>query len=289
MKDKNIAGILALFLGGFGVHQFYLNKPGLGIAHFIPVMASRSFFVIMMSYMFAWATAISLFTMDQRTFDKKYNKGESSERNRRRETDFDRRRRDDDRRERWEERQRRREEYEYRRREPRGTSDRRTQRPKPKPTPKKRAKANPYKQSGITKFKEYDYSGAIEDFVKSLEIAPEDIATHFNIACAYSLNENADKAFEHLDKAVRLGFKEFKKIKEHDALAYLRIQDEFEDFEANGFMLKTKASENELPKEDLLSTTPDLLDQLKKLGELKEKGLLTEQEFAAQKEKLLKR
>lgn len=33
MKDKNVAGILALFLGAFGVHRFYLGQTGLGILY----------------------------------------------------------------------------------------------------------------------------------------------------------------------------------------------------------------------------------------------------------------
>ena len=56
-----------------------------------------------------------------------------------------------------------------------------------KPRPRKRP--NPYKKSGVEKYKEYEYEGAIEDFKKALEIDPKDIPTHFNIACAYSLTE----------------------------------------------------------------------------------------------------
>lgn len=285
MKDKNIAGILALFLGGFGIHQFYLNQAGLGIAHFFFVWNPRLW---MVSWLFAWATAISLFTMDQEKFDRKYNKRYADRRYRDRDTDFERRKRDY-REEKYEERRRQREEEARRRRQ--RTEKRRFDYERAKQSPKpKRAKANPYKQSGIAKFKDYDYEGAIEDFKESLKIAPDDIATHFNLACAYSLNEEADKSFEHLDKAVSLGFKDVKKIKEHDALAYIRIQDEFEDFENNNFRLRTQNTQKAAePKEDLLSTTPDLLDQLKKLGELREKGLLTEAEFKAEKEKLLKK
>ena len=164
--------------------------------------------------------------------------------------------------------------------------------PRPQTTPAKpQVQPNPYKQSGIQKYKDYDYDGAIIDFKKALEIAPTDIATHFNLACAYSLNEEAERSFFHLDKAVSLGFKETSKIKEHDALAYLRIQREFDNFEENNFRLPAKAAtfeKKEASQEDLLSTQPDLLDQLKKLGELKEKGLLTEDEFTAQKRKLLR-
>ncbi len=31
MKSKTTAVLLCFFLGGFGVHWFYLNRPGLGI------------------------------------------------------------------------------------------------------------------------------------------------------------------------------------------------------------------------------------------------------------------
>ena len=32
-KDKTAAIVLALFLGGFGAHKFYLDKPGVGVAY----------------------------------------------------------------------------------------------------------------------------------------------------------------------------------------------------------------------------------------------------------------
>ena len=46
----------------------------------------------------------------------------------------------------------------------------------------------------------------------------------YNLACAYSLNEQPEKSFFHLDQAVANGFNDFQMIKEKDDLAYLRIQ-----------------------------------------------------------------
>lgn len=158
---------------------------------------------------------------------------------------------------------------------------RRAERPK-RPTSRK-PKNNPYKKSGMAKYKEYDYKGAIEDFEKSLAVDDSDVATHFNIACSYSIMENKDKAFFHLSKAVEFGFSDFEKIKTHDALAYLRIQDEFEMFVQNNYKLKPgSASQGEK-----INQNNDLLEQLNKLAELREKGLLTEEEFVAQKRRLL--
>jgi len=143
-------------------------------------------------------------------------------------------------------------------------------------------KKNPLKNSGLAKFKEYDYDGAIEDFNKALTISPDDIALHFNLAAAYSLTEDKDKSFMHLDKAVALGFKDFDRISSHDALAYLRIQPEFDDFKANGYRMKAGEIKKKNPGLDA-----NLLEQLNRLQDLRERGVLTEAEFEVQKGKLL--
>lgn len=155
--------------------------------------------------------------------------------------------------------------------------------PRPKRKPRSSSKANPYKNSGVKKFKDYDYEGAIEDFEKALQINEDDISVHFNLACAYSLMEDKNKSMYHLDNAVSLGFKDLEKIKTHDALAYLRIQDEFEAFQQNNYRLsgsQAKTMENS-------GQNTELLEQLQKLAELRQKGLLTEEEFVLQKKKLL--
>lgn len=150
-------------------------------------------------------------------------------------------------------------------------------------------KRNPFKKSGIAKFKEYDYSGAILDFEKALTINPEDIAVHFNLAASYSLMEDKDKAFKSLDKAVEYGFKDFEKINSHDALAYLRIQPEYEAFKNNGYQLGGSPSNGgpQVKKEEA-GIDPNLLEQLKRLQDLREKGVLTEEEFVIQKKKILR-
>ena len=277
MKEKNVAGILALFLGGFGVHRFYLGQTGLGVFYLI-------FCWLPLIWILGLIDAIVFFSMDKEAFDLKYNRN-YYQLTRKRDTDFDRHQRYR------EERERRRQSREYdrddRRRDERSDNQQEEYR-RPQPRPAAIPKPNPYKNSGIRKYKEYDYDGAVADFQKALEIDEKDVAVHFNIACAYSLNENVEKAFFHLDRAVALGFDDFKRIKEHDALAYIRIQDQFEEFEQNGFRLTMQL---EAPKENLLDAVPsestDLLEQLKKLGELREKGLLTEEEFVAQKKRLL--
>ncbi len=273
MKEKNVAGILALFLGGFGVHRFYLGQTGLGIFYLL-------FFWFPVMWIVGLIDAIAFFSMDSEDFDRKYNREYFFRQELRREREKNRYR-PANRRAEYERR------YETRRQRPQRQDTRR------QPT---RKRNNPHKAAGVAKFKDYDYDGAIEEFNKALEVEPRDIATHFNIACAYSINEEADKAFFHLDQAVANGFTDFERIREHDKLAFLRIQDEYDAFEANGFRLEKPAGEEAKPEDNASASKQEeetvedhshILEQLKKLGDLREKGLLTEEEFSHQKKKLL--
>lgn len=158
------------------------------------------------------------------------------------------------------------------------------------------SKSNPFKKSGITKYKDFDLDGAIADFEQGLAISEGDVALHWNIAAAYSLTEQKDKAFFHLNRAVELGFNDFEKIQTHDDLAYLRIQPEFDDFKANGYKLDAKQARQsrESKRLDAAEQTENLTDdillsQLNKLAELRKKGLLSEQEFVTERKKLLRR
>ena len=130
--------------------------------------------------------------MDRDDFDYKYNRQKLYPDHRRYDTDFsreDRRRFRDEQRVLREQRRRQRQQQvrEYNQR----------QRPQRKNTPPPMAsrRNNPYKVSGVQKYKEFDFDGAIEDFKKALAVNPTDIAVHFNLACSYSLNEEKENAF----------------------------------------------------------------------------------------------
>ncbi len=264
MKDKTTAGLLAIFLGGLGVHRFYLGQTGLGFFHLI-------FCWFPVSWLVGFITGLVILTMDEDKFNLKYNPEHF----------------------RIVKRGNRREEREVRRDERRRPQEPQRRNNAPVRQPMNQDKQQQLKKSGIDKYKDYDYQGAIEEFKKALTLDPNDISIHFNLACTYSLNEEADKALDHLDRAVTLGFTDFKRIKEHDALAFVRIQDAFDEFEANGFRLKQAIPQKQTAQTQAQSTqepTEDhspILEQLQKLNELKLKGLLTEEEFATQKNKLM--
>ncbi|MEO1513957.1 MAG: NINE protein [Bacteroidota bacterium] len=276
MKDKTAAALLAFFLGFLGVHRFYLKQPGLGILYFILMFVGISFLLSFIDF-------IVFLSMDREVFDVKYNR-EFVRSDGRRNYGSGYERREYQRRE-YSGRFQREQMPEYRRPPAREPERRRPTRETP---PKPAARQNPYKRSGIEKYKDFNYDGAIQDFKKALAIDSKDKATHFNIACAYSLNEMADESFFHLSRAVENGFLDFDRIRSHDALAFLRIQDEWDGFVKRGYRLTAAAP----PREPAAPTAPslsnkDLLEQLRQLGELRDKGLLTLEEFEVQKKKLL--
>jgi len=257
MKNKTVAAVFAFFLGSFGVHRFYLGQTGMGILYLLLSLTG-------IASILGVIDAIVFLSMDNAVFDAKYNgkRGYGHE---------DTRQRQQDRR------------YEASRQNRNRNRD--YSQPPSARANRRAPKHNPHKDSGIAKYKDYDFEASIVDFNKALAVNPSDVAVHFNIACAYSITENAEKAFHHLSKAVELGFSDFEKIQEHDALAYIRIQDEYNTFAKNGYRLQSIKKETATPAPEI---SEDLLEQIKRLGELREKGFLTQEEFLAQKRKLLR-
>jgi len=259
MKDKNIAAILAIFLGMFGAHRFYLGQIKLGILYCLLSLVGISVLLMIIDF-------FVFLIMDKEVFDLKYNR-KFVELQRRQDSEYGRY--DYDRNRRNPRRQSRQRDYDYReRRSKKRTAD---------------LNMNPYKASGIQRYKEYEYEEAIEDFEKVLETEPNDISVHFNLACANSLLEQKDASYFHLNRAIELGFKDYHRIRNHDALAYLRTQPEYEELENR--VMNPTASRKQAPESGV--PLPDLLEQIKQLGTLRDQGLLTEEEFAVQKKKLL--
>lgn len=66
MKNRVSAILLALFLGGFGIHKFYLNKITAGILYLI-------FFWTFIPSILALIDLIILICLSDEDFNKKYN------------------------------------------------------------------------------------------------------------------------------------------------------------------------------------------------------------------------
>lgn len=262
MKSKIAAGVLAFFAGGFGIHRFYLGEIGKGILYAI-------FFWTGIPFLIAFIDAIIFLTMDDEDFNYKYNPQMYRQGNHNvninintdgRRTNVHQQSRSD---------------YTYEQQRPKREQAR----------SRSTNSSNPYRDAGTQKYKDYDFKGAIQAYQKSLRIRQNDPQINFNLSCLYSLEEDARSAFLHLQKAVEQGYNNYDKIRTHDHLAFLRTQPEFEQFVRSGYTfqaaLAAKAPEP-------MELTDDVVAKLERLANLKEKGILTEDEFQMQKAKLLR-
>jgi len=274
MKSKFVAAALAFFLGIFGVHRFYLGNRFLGVVYFIMFMVgmiitvNADFPAIMFPALLGFIDAVLLAVMPAEEFDERYNakylKSPSSGN--------------------WNE-------ASVKKQAPTRST---------RQAPQKRGQETlmDYKKAGIEAFRSHDYDNAIEAFEQALDLRFEDPALHFNLACCYSLMEDETKAYDHLEHAVAFGFNDKSKIHDHDALAFLRSRKDFDAFEKNGY----RKPEEQTPPPAVIKPEPvampsesatgleqlDLLEQISQLGKLRDLGVLTEEEFAEQKQKLLR-
>jgi TM2 domain-containing membrane protein YozV len=67
MKTKTTAAVLAFFLGGLGVHRFYLGQTGLGLVYLF-------FCWTLIPAIVAFIDFIVFLAMDVKAFDAKYNR-----------------------------------------------------------------------------------------------------------------------------------------------------------------------------------------------------------------------
>jgi tetratricopeptide (TPR) repeat protein len=272
MKKKNVAGFLALIFGFFGVHRFYLGQRAFGILYMIiaffaiVITAEEGVPFVLAPAILALVDAVLFFAMPREDFDRRYNK------------DKDRH---------W-----------Y------GRHYQNTDR-FPAPNRRRRVHQSEFeivKRRGIQNFRDYCFEAAAEDFEQALSLEPENAAIHYNLAATYSMLEDEQLAFQHLEEAVEYGFDQVEKIHNHDALAFLRSRPAFQAFVDNGYRLPVPGLDPPEASEELelkatrpspvykdAATPPSdkLLEQIVELGKLRDRGILTNEEFAQQKEKLL--
>lgn len=261
MKKKSIAVTLAFLFGWIGTHRFYLDQRFRGIMHFIfgaigiIAFATDGNPFILFPLLISVIDTIVFATMSRQEFDEKYNS--------------------------------KRKPYGHRRDSNKPGSSRQTY---ISSTTRGVRKDNPFKSSGIEKYKDYDFSGAIADFEKALGIHYEDPAVHFNLACAYSITEKLEKSIFHLSKSVEFGFVDFDRMHSHEDLAFVRSHDEFDSFVANGYQITPALpadSGSFLDNAAQDASFNNLLEEIRALGELRKKGYITEDEFDAEKQRIL--
>lgn len=250
MKNRVIAGLLALILGVFGTHKLYLRQTMSALIYLFLFFVTYKFFPV--TIIMGILDAIRIFNMSDYEFNSKYNK--EYLKNGRYSPTEDKFPRDSQRRQ------------------------------MPDNTFRIFPRKNPFKKSALEKFENFDFKGAIEDYKKALDISPDDAELHYQIAKAYSLTENKELAFRQLDTAIQYGLKSPERISTDTDLAFLRVQPEYEDFKSRGFRLSPKSLNS--PKSDLLENDV-LLAQIKKLKELKDKGILSDVDFETERKKII--
>lgn len=100
---------------------------------------------------------------------------------------------------------------------------------------KPKSPAYKFKSKGLSFLKNFDIPEALEALLKAQELDPDDPEVYFHLACVYSNIEDVNKGYVHLKKAVEAGLTNHESILNHDMLAFLRIQDEFEKFQKSGY------------------------------------------------------
>ena len=281
MLNKTLAGFLSLFLGMFGAHYFYVGKRFRGIVQFIGIWFL--FFIaaegngnadelagmaVGAVAVYSVITAITWWAMPQDKWQAKYDPEALQENNL-------------------------------------------LSTGQPLFADTKALKAE-----GIRYYRSADYDLAIEAFQEANDADPADAGTHFNLACSYAQLGQYPEAMRHLEMSVTFGLPKPERIEKHPALAAMRKTAAFQGFRRNNYRrlnflndgsvtenttaenlenFGTPTTEAELPPlpEDLPAEAtyeapnPDLLEQITRLRELHDAGILTQLEYQKQKEKLL--
>lgn len=278
MLNKTLAGFFAFFLGVFGVHRFYLGQWFRGALQFagfwgvVMILAEgvrgpeETFFGIILACLCIAPilTAIVFWATPQEKWQAKYDKEALAN----------------------------------------------SQQPQAFAA-LPAASTKSLKAEGIRYYRTGDYDLAIEAFLEAADSDLGDAGTHFNLACSYAQLGQFGEALRHLELSVTFGLPKPERIEKHPALAALRKHSSYATFRSNNFRrlnlieLTTPAEKSapEIVEEEVLEDFnrppaaplmtdapppgPDLLEQITRLRELHDAGVLTQQEYQKQKEKLM--
>ncbi len=178
------------------------------------------------------------------------------------------------------------------------------------------------KAEGIRYYRSADYDLAVEAFTEAVAADGTDPGSHFNLACSYAQLGRYPETLRHLELSVTFGLPKPQRIEKHPALGAIRKLPAFAKFRANNYRRQSyvsaapsaevdagssdrPATEAAPPREEVFedfatppprreAPTPerdvngDLLEQISRLRELHDAGVLTPREYRLQKERLLK-
>lgn len=131
----------------------------------------------------------------------------------------------------------------------------------------------------------HDHDAAVALLNRAVSIQPYNNKLYYNLACIYSTKQDIDNCLLNMQKAIENGYSDFNKINGYANLAWMRNHEKYKLFVANAYRLSTVS--NAPPVQESKSLDHHKIEALEKLASLKEKGILTEEEFAEQKKKIL--
>lgn len=263
-KRKGVAFLLGLPpMGVFGMHRFYLGQRGRAMAHFVlaiiaifaTIQEGDGYQILIVLGIIGMLDALLMLAMPKADFDYKYNrlKGKAAKKQA-------------------------------------AQASQKHQQKTLSRTPERKM-GDPAIVRGIEHYKNERYKEAIREFMNAIAEDPKSSAAHFNLACCYSILQDAKSSYQHLAKAVELGFDDRDRILEHEALTFLRNQPDFDSFRINGFRVVEQLPP--APEHDLLEQfgryNAETIDRLELLGEKLERGELSRDEFELEKKKILGR
>lgn len=268
MLNKNLAGFFAFFLGMFGAHRFYLGQWWRGALQFagfwgvlFALVESRGElplpFIMAALVIAPIITALIFWATPYEQWAAKYDPEALTERQR-------------------------------------------TVQYASPALPASRRSLKPLKAEGKKYYLSGDYDLAVEAFEEAREIDPGDAVVNFNLACCYAQLNQFPAALRQLEVAITFDLPKPGRIDTHPALEELRKTSEFAAFRANNFRRISFLQQQEEPTEESeevledfdnppkrSTSDPDLLQQIARLRELHDAGILTEEEYRRQREKLL--
>ena len=143
---------------------------------------------------------------------------------------------------------------------------------------------DPFEADGDNKYANYDFDGAIYDYLRSLKVRAQNPEVHFKLACLYSILEESENVYHHLGKAVEQGYFKMSLINEHKHLEYIRNHKDFATFVKNGFKIK---NEVKLELNDRLELSDTIISQIERLAKMRDQGVINDEEFQLQKSRIL--
>lgn len=151
--------------------------------------------------------------------------------------------------------------------------------------------------SAKTAYDSFDYQLAAEQYEQALDMDLNDGESRVLAARCYALLEDSDAAYRHLAKAVQLRATNMDLVGAGDDFAWLRMRSDFDARRRAGFGVPPPPLNEPTPngsashraeRAALPPAGPNLLDDLERLAALRERGVLDDEEFVRQKERLLR-